>query len=108
MSETKAFFYKPEMGDTEGLLNLGGLCRVLLGLSPPLFLLLLNHEGEQGRIRKGIKVGVERSIVNTVGELGFKVMVKLVAEWLTNPTRNHEVADLIPGLAQCVKDPALP
>ena len=26
----------------------------------------------------------------------------------TNPTRNHEVADLIPGLAQCVKDLVLP
>ena len=33
--------------------------------------------------------------------------VPVVAQWLRNPTSNHEVADLIPGLAQLVKDPAL-
>ena len=34
--------------------------------------------------------------------------VPVVAPWLRNPTRNHEVAGLVPALAQWVKDPALP
>ena len=34
--------------------------------------------------------------------------VPVVAQWLTNLTRNHEVGDYIPGLAQWVKDLVLP
>ena len=34
--------------------------------------------------------------------------VPVVAQWLTNPTKNPEVADSIPALAQWVNDPALP
>ena len=30
-----------------------------------------------------------------------------MAQWLTNPTRNHEVAGSIPGLAQWAKGPVL-
>ena len=35
------------------------------------------------------------------------VGVPVVAQWLTNPTRNHEVAGSVPALAQGVNDPAL-
>ena len=34
--------------------------------------------------------------------------VPFMAQWLTNPSRNHEVVGSIPVLAQCFKDPALP
>ena len=34
--------------------------------------------------------------------------VPVVAQWITNPTRNHEVAGSIPALAQWVNNLALP
>ena len=37
-----------------------------------------------------------------------KTGVPVMAQWLTNPTRNHEVAGSVPALAQWVNDPALP
>ena len=36
------------------------------------------------------------------------VGVPVVVQWLTNPTRNHEVSGSITALAQWVKDLALP
>ena len=39
---------------------------------------------------------------------GYLFGVPVVTQWLTNPTRNHEVVGSIPGLAQWVEDLALP
>ena len=33
--------------------------------------------------------------------------VPVMAQWITSPTRNHELVSSIPGLAQWVKDPVL-
>ena len=55
--------------------------------------------------------GHRRPPKKVAGRLGFKgeeTGVPGVAQWLTNPTKNHEVAGSVPGLAQWVDDPALP
>ena len=46
--------------------------------------------------------------MNTLKKKKTDEGVPVVAQWLTNPTRNHEVAGSVPALAQWVNDPALP
>ena len=50
----------------------------------------------------------EHFTVCNCSSMKVKTGVPGMAQWLTNPTRNHEVLGSIPGLAQWVKDLALP
>ena len=51
---------------------------------------------------------VQNAVYVLIFVLNGKLGVPIVAQWLTTPTRNHEIVGLIPGLAQCVKDSTLP
>ena len=70
--------------------------------------LFLSAQRLKGKIKvpKSAKV-----VVCSKKELERKMAIEgvpVVAQWLTNPTRNHEVAGSVPALAQRVNDPTLP
>ena len=60
---------------------------------------------------KGSKAHLERASLGKSRKFPIEIGgrgVPVLAQWLTNPTKNYEVLGLIPGLAQWAKDPALP
>ena len=56
----------------------------------------------------GFRSIVENGTLYSPAVIKLPLGVPVVAQWLTNPTRNHEVAGSVPALAQWVNDPALP
>ena len=59
----------------------------------------------EGYLKKKYQKKVLKKLTNTSATF---LGVLVVAQWLTNPTGNHEVAGSVPALAQPVNDPALP
>ena len=58
------------------------------------------------KIQRNCKGEGAPQMISTLSKID-KWGVPVMAQWLTNPTRNHDVSGSIPDLAQWVKDPVL-
>ena len=66
---------------------------------------LIKKKRERTQINK---IRNEKGDVTTDITEIHRIRVPVVVQWLTNLTRNHEVAGSIPDLSQWVKEPVLP
>ena len=80
------------------------LNKYILNSSMTLVLLILKGPAYQGEKAREEADSSSFSSFSPRAKPGVPVMV----QWLMNPTRNHEVAGSVPGLAQWVKDLVLP
>ena len=56
---------------------------------------------------EGVLVEAQRKRIS-LAAMRMQVLIPGLAQWVKDPTRNHEIVGLIPGLTQRVKDLALP